>query len=40
MPKRIKELLVDLETGEIIDTSRYVELDPGDIVLSKNNKNF
>lgn len=40
MPKRITAPLVDTETGELIDTSLYVELEPGDRVVSKAQQEF
>ena len=40
MSKKINNLLVNPETGEVIDTSRYVELEPGDIVLTKKQQEF
>ena len=40
MPKRITELLVDYETGEVVDTSRMVELEPGDRLFTKAQQDF
>ena len=40
MSKRITGNLVDNETGELMDTSRYVELEPGDRVVSKEQREF
>ena len=40
MAKRIKSPLVNLETGELIDTSLMVELEQGDHIVSKAQKEF
>lgn len=40
MARRIKDLLVNPETGEVIDTSRMVELDQGDYVRTKAQQEF
>ena len=40
MARRIKDLLVNQETGEVIDTSRMVELDQGDYVRTKAQQEF
>ena len=40
MPKRIEAPLVNAKTGELINTSRLIELEDGDHVLTKNNKSF
>ena len=40
MARRINDLLVNAETGEVIDTSRMVELDQGDYVRTKAQQEF
>lgn len=40
MAKRITATLIDHNTGEVIDTSQYIELEPGDRILSKNQQEF
>lgn len=40
MPRRITDPLVNPETGEVIDTSQYIKLDPGDVVLTKKQQEF
>lgn len=40
MSRRIKDPLVNLNTGEIVDTSLYVELEPGDHISSKKQREY